>query len=128
MTSEKKYEPIDEHADQPVTTAEFNIAMRWIAESFSKTADDLQQLATKDDLNRLATRFETTFASAEENRTMLDDWGRQLFAKIDAAVENRFLDLGAARREEVEAIKDEQQKHAERIASLEDRRPLSPTG
>jgi hypothetical protein len=66
--------------------------------------------------NRLAKRIEQ---AEQRYAAKLDEWGRLLFRKIDAVVENRFIDLGAAKTEQVLLLDDKVQDHEQRIAAIE---------
>lgn len=49
----------------------------------------------------------------------LDKWGRVLFEKIDALIESRQIDLGAAKAEHVESLADKVQEIDGRVAAIE---------
>lgn len=95
------------------------------------TKDDLKQFATKEDLKQFATKDDLKqFATKEylkrelekvSNRfeTLLNNWGKILFDKIDAAVENRTIELGAAKVEQVEMNAQRLDRYDERLKAVE---------
>lgn len=94
---------------------------------------DSQEPATKGDLEQLREDLQSDIVRATENLATkeelaamerrflgeLNRWGEVLFEKIDAVVENRFIDLGAAKTEQVEANTERLDRHEARIDSLE---------
>lgn len=100
------------------------------------TKGDLEQL--REDLQADMTRMEgrindrfsaidARFSAIEERITSesanlskrFDDWGRTLFEKIDIAVENRQIELGAAKAEHVLSLDDKVGALDERVSAIE---------
>lgn len=100
------------------------------------TKGDLEQL--REDLQADMTRMEGRitdrfsaidmgFSALEERITresenlskMFDDWGRTLFEKIDIAVENRQIELGAAKAEHVLNLDDKVRELDDRVGAIE---------
>lgn len=68
-------------------------------------------------------------ASEQRTRRYFDRRFDELFEHIETVVENRLVDLGAARNDQVLVLKDTQADHEERIVRLEsDRRYGEPAG
>ena len=118
MRDTAKYTPIEGDENEPVARGEFNEAMAWIATAFQElrgemvTKNDLKQLATKDDLKSYATKNDLkSYATKSDIESILNDWGKTLFEKVDVAVEQRQIDLGAAKHETVEATREKVESH-----------------
>lgn len=82
MTQDIRY--VEGDPDEPLTRGEFNEALQSVHAAFDRVGADIQQLGA-----RMDRRID------------------ELFEHIDAAVENRLVDVGAARSDEVLLIKDQ---------------------
>lgn len=111
MHEDIKY--VEGNPDQPVTRADFNEALVMITDTFANTA-------TKTDLQNLEERLrEEASADKADILAKIDQLGQDLRKHIDAAVESRQIDLGAAKRDQVSLLGDKVHQHEERLARLE---------
>lgn len=114
-----------EDPSAPVTRGEFNEAMAMIADAF-------KGVVTKAELNELLTELRTELRSEllSDMQTMMQTMMHSmearlggkiddLFRHIDTAVEDRQVDLGAAKSEIVELHGERLDRHNERIEVLE---------
>jgi hypothetical protein len=91
-------EPEDEELDRsaPLTRDEFEEGLRSVHAAF-------ENVATRPELEAFATKAD--FAAAEERLfDRMDRLGEAILSRIDAAVENWFIDIGATTREHVSSL------------------------
>lgn len=113
MINEPKY--LDGDPNEPVTRGEFNEAMQMLARSFDHLRSDVHS-----DMQTLEGRLMKEMKAGQQSFSQqLKDWGQTLFEKIDAAVEIRQIELGAAKTEQVEANTERLGRHEARITALE---------
>lgn len=111
MNDDLKY--VEGDPDQPVTRADFNEALEIITDTFGNTA-------TKADLQQLQERLrEEASADKQEILAKVDQLGQDLMQHIDAAVESRQIDLGAAKREQVSLLSEKVDRHESRLSAVE---------
>ncbi|MEX0650070.1 MAG: hypothetical protein WD200_03650 [Candidatus Andersenbacteria bacterium] len=125
--------PAEGDPNEPVTRGEFNEAMHAVNSAFQQVAtkDDLKALenrmATKDDMEtlRMATKddMETLRMATKSDlnglESRMDKRFDELFEHIDSYIDNRMVDVGAARSDEVLMIKEKQERYEKRISALE---------
>lgn len=109
MADEPKY--LDGDPLEPVTRGEFNEAMQMLARSFEHTRSDIEAMEGR--------MLKELKAGQRSFAQQLKDWGKTLFDKIDAAVEIRQIELGAAKSEQVAANTERLERHETRIDALE---------
>lgn len=103
-------QPLEGDPTEPVTRGEFNEAMTSIHAAFGTVTGRI------DSLDQRIGSLEGRMDSLEETINRRFD---ELFRHIDVAVEDRFVNLGAARSEEVQLVKEKQADHEQRITQLE---------
>lgn len=140
----------NDNSSASVTKQEFAEGMQIIATSFAKmaTKDDLalverrlgtletgvNTLETKFDtletkVDTLETKFDTLETKFDTLEMKLDDVAdnvKGILDHVDAAVENRQIELGAAKTEHVQMIGEKVDRQEQRIAAVEHRIGIPP--
>lgn len=100
MIKEPEIQEVSGDENEPLTKGEFNEAIQMLARSFEATKADMD--ATEERLTRAIDRI-----------------GREIMEHIDLAVENRQIDLGAAKKETVLHHGEKLADHEARLGVLE---------
>ncbi|REJ85935.1 MAG: hypothetical protein DWQ34_28160 [Planctomycetota bacterium] len=112
-----QYEDID--SDEPASKRDLEQLREDLQRDMSNLASRLRD-EIGEQTEGLLDRVLKEMASTESRHGKhLDDWGRQLYEKIDVAVESRQIDLGAAKSEHVELNSERLDRHEGRIRALE---------
>jgi len=114
---------MNEHADQPVTQAEFTAAMGAIKQDFDGLRDEVKELknemATKADLAKLR----------DEMAVMKDDMASmkdEIIRHFNVVAENIHQDVAAANADRVSLLEDQREEHEARLTTVEQRLGLRP--
>ncbi len=111
--------------NEPLTRGEFNEAMQLVAGAFERVAtkEDLKQFATKDDLQQL--RQQLVEDKKEMIQRMADD-KEEILRQLAATAEIITDQSAGAHRDDISSIKEKQERHEERIGTVEERLRISP--
>lgn len=118
------------HSDKPATKGDIEQLREDLQADLqavhSEVQGDMEQLREnlQDDLQEVRSELQADMVQLEERiikrmSKQFQEWGSVLFAKIDAVVENRQIDLGAAKSEQVQMLVEKVEELDGRVRAIE---------